>query len=60
MDASLLGLDQTDPKLVAAIRDRFLVFPASKRRLPTLVKPPTAKLLRAQFGQPMEVDELYR
>ncbi len=60
MDPSLVGLDQSDPRLAEAIRNRFLVFPPKQRRPPKLVKPLTANLLRAQFGQPMEVDELYR
>ncbi len=60
MDPSLNGLDQEDPVLIEAIRERFLEFPPKKRRPIKLLRPPSGKLLRAQFGQPMEVDELYR
>ena len=61
IDRSLNGLDQADSRLVEAVRKRFLVAPAADRKLNlSLGVMDNPNLLRGQFGQPIEVDKLYR
>ena len=61
IDRSLNSLDQSDPVLVEAIRTRFLVAPPAT---PTLNLTSNVRMnpnaLKGQFGQPIEVDRLYR
>ena len=61
IDRSLNSLDQSDPVLVEAIRARFLVAPPAT---PTLNLTSNVRsnpnALKGQFGQPIEVDRLYR
>ena len=61
IDYSLNSLDQADPRLVQAIKDRFLLLnPPQKWKKLKLRNPATFKVLKGQFGQPIIVDELYK
>eukprot|EP00095_Tigriopus_kingsejongensis_P001337 maker-scaffold1057_size73593-snap-gene-0.26 protein:Tk01337 transcript:maker-scaffold1057_size73593-snap-gene-0.26-mRNA-1 annotation:"hypothetical protein DAPPUDRAFT_224483" len=59
IDYSLNGLAQDDPTLIRAIQSRYLVPPNPKKRL-KLQQKLTPSILKGQFGQPYEVDEIFR
>ncbi|TRY67264.1 hypothetical protein TCAL_15889, partial [Tigriopus californicus] len=59
IDYSLNGLDQEDPILIQAIKDRFLVPPDPKKKLKLQQKPKGA-ILYGQYGQPAEVDKIFK
>lgn len=59
IDYSLNGLDQEDPILIQAIKERFLVPPNPKKKL-KLQQKLTADILYGQYGQPAEVDKIFK
>ena len=56
----LNDLDQEDPVLIQALRERILVRPPDPRVKPNLYGSGSAKSLQGQFGQPIEVDKILK
>merc|ERR1719360_139028 len=55
----LQGLEQDDPKLIQALKERVLIAPNPKAKL-NMTKPLTQKFLRGQYGQPLEIEEVLK
>ena len=56
----LNDLDQEDPVLIQALREKILVKPPDPRVNPILYGSGSAKSLQGQFGQPIEVDKILK
>lgn len=56
----LNDLDQEDPVLIQALRERVLVKPPDPRVTPILYGKGSHKSLQGQFGQPIEVDKILK
>ena len=59
IDSTLNDLEQDDPRLIEAIKTRFLVRPPNRNFSKLHLSGPNPKL-DGQFGQPLEIDKLWR
>lgn len=59
IDESLNEYDQEDERLIEILKNEYLVSPDSKKSI-FLSQKPSSKSLGGQFGQPYEIDDMYK